>query len=296
MADTVNYFYKEKEYRHVSEPFAASSEVIGLPEHYRPRQFAFLWETALDNWKERLTQAIEQWAGNNTPNIFFRADDIGVGSCAFDALCRLFRTHEIPLALAVVPAWLSGTRCEWLFRCAPLEERLWGWHQHGWRHVNWQRTGKKSEFGDHRALEKQIRDITQGQQKMLDTFGEHALPVFTPPWNRISSPTIKVLQQLGFKGISMEMAIPRSLKPAVTMKSFRVQLDLHTRKAVNGEEDYNKLVEELVALLSKREPIGIMIHHQRMTIFAFEFLNELIRQLKDKLHARFLSFRELLEK
>lgn len=198
--------------------------------------------------------------------------------------------------MSVVPAWLSATRQKQLFCSAPLEESLWSWHQHGWRHVNWQRTGKKSEFGEQRPFEKQWRDIWRGRQKMLEIFGDQLVPVFTPPWNRLSPSTIRILQELDFKGVSTAGPLPRGLKPPVGLKNFRIQLDLHTRKERDSARDFQNLLRELTSLASKREPCGIMIHHQRMTLFAFEFLHQLLLLLKDQAQVQFLSFEEMLEK
>jgi peptidoglycan/xylan/chitin deacetylase (PgdA/CDA1 family) len=198
--------------------------------------------------------------------------------------------------MAVVPAWLSEVRRDQLFQTAPLDEPLWGWHQHGWRHINWQREGKKSEFGEQRPFEKQWRDLYQGKQKMQEIFGEHFVPVFSPPWNRLAPATLRILQELNFQAVSVAGPLPRAVRSCGTMPNFKVQIDLHTRKGKNGAADYDALVEELGTLLARRDPVGIMIHHQRMTRFAFEFMDELLNLLKNRARTRFVGFRDILEK
>jgi len=242
-----------------------------------------------------LARTLEQSPVNHVVKVFFRADDIGAGGRAFESLCQLFRFHNVPLAMSIVPAWLSAVRQRQLFDIAPLDEPLWGWHQHGWRHVNWQRSGKKAEFGDHRPFEKQWRDIWQGQQKMQTVFHEQCLPVFTPPWNRLSLATVKILQNLDFKAVSITKPLPRGLKVPLSLANFRIQLDLHTRKARDGVADFENLLTELANLIGRKEPSGIVIHHQRMTSFAFDFLNELLHLLKCQKQIELLSFREILE-
>ncbi len=268
---------------------------FGLPLHYRPRQCSAVWERPFREWRQELASALACDLGSHPPNLFFRADDIGAGGWAFHALCQLFRHHNIPLALAVVPAWLTGTRAEQLFAAAPLEEPLWGWHQHGWRHMNCQPTGEKSEFGEQRPAEKQCRDICLGLKKMTQIFGERLVPVFTPPWNRLPISTLRILQELNFKAVSMTKPFPSTIKPGIGLKNLRIQLDLHTRKAKDGRADFLHLLDELSNLLTKKEPVGIMLHHQRMPLFAFEFLNELLHCFKHKVRARFSSFADLLE-
>jgi len=197
--------------------------------------------------------------------------------------------------MAVVPAWLSPVRKRQLFQAAPLEEPLWGWHQHGWRHVNWQKTGDKSEFGEHRPYEKQWRDIWQGRRKMKECFRGFMADVFTPPWDRLSPATLRVLDQLGFKGVSMGATVPKGTKSVSALRNFRTQLHLHERDSKDAASDFQTLLEEITVLLSRKKLIGITVHHHRMTSFAFEFLEKLVLLLDRQAGCRFVGFRDLLE-
>jgi hypothetical protein len=161
--------------------------------------------------------------------------------------------------------------------------------------VNLQRTGGKSEFSEERPIEKQWRDIRQGIKKMGEIFGNRSIPVFTPPWNRLPAATLRILQELNFKAVSMTGFLPRIFKPGTGFKNLRIQLDLHTRKARDGHTDFLYLLEELSVSMTKKEPVGIMLHHHRMTPFAFEFLEELLSLFRHKLGAPCLGFEELLE-
>lgn len=268
---------------------------MNLTSLFRPRQHSPVWQAAPLDWRGTLTSFVERLEGNPLPPVFFRADDVGAGGRAFNALCEIFRSYQIPLGMAIVPAWLSDVREKQLFAAAPKEEPLWGWHQHGWRHVNWERAGKKSEFGEQRPIEKQWRDIQQGQQKMRDIFGDQLVNVFTPPWNRVSGSTLRILQELGFDGVSMGKYFPRGLRPPLTMKNLRVNLDLHTRKGKDSLKDFQDILEEMATLFARREPVGIMLHHQRMTYFAFEFLDEMLSLFKNLPGIQFVSFQEILD-
>jgi len=269
---------------------------MNLTSLFRPRQHSPLWHAALRDWRGILASCLDRFHGSPLPPIFFRADDIGAGGRAFNALCEVFRSHQVPLGMAVVPAWLSDVRARQLFEAAPREEPLWAWHQHGWRHVNWERAGKKSEFGDQRPIEKQWRDIHQGQLKMREIFGEQLVNVFTPPWNRLSAATLRIIQDLGFDGVSIGKFLPRGLRSSYTFKNLRVNLDLHTRKGKDPEKDFHDVLEELATLLGKKEPLGVMLHHQKMNYFAFEFLDELLSQLRNLPGIQFSSFREILDR
>jgi hypothetical protein len=271
-------------------------DVSGLPVHHRPRQWAAVWSRELPDWKEQLAGVIENFSSHREHLLFFRADDVGAGGRAFEVLCELFRHHGVPLNMAVVPAWLSRTRIDQLFGTTPPGEPYWSWHQHGWRHVNWQRKGKKSEFGQERPFEKQWKDIWKRKKKMVSVFGDRFTPVFTPPWNRLSAATVKILHELGFQAASLTDPFPKSCKTPHHLKNFRVRLDLHTRKAKDGAADYRTLLDEISALADKREPWGMMIHHQKMTRFAFEFLHQLLYLFREKSGVRFLKFEDMLNK
>ena len=229
-----------------------------------------------------------------SPPIFFRADDIGAPSKAFDTLCRLFRSYQTPLAMAVIPAWLSEARQEKLFQAAPLDERLWSWHQHGWRHINRQKSGDKSEFGSDRSPERQREDILQGMVKMERIFDRNFVRVFSPPWHHFSAATLKTLQQLDFKGFSTTEPFQSVLRCRHRMQYLPVRLDLHVRQATDAAADFALLLDQFSGLSKAKGPSGILINHQRMTSFAFQFLDRMIYNLKNVIKARFCSFEEML--
>ncbi len=270
-------------------------DVLGLDASYMPRKYSPVWKAPLPGWKGVLDEASARMTSAVLPPVFFRADNIGAASKAFDALCNLFRFYRVPLAIAVVPAWLSDTRQEKVFRAASVDEDLWNWHQHGWRHINWQKEGAESEFGSDRAPERQYEDILQGRTKMERIFGPNFVPVFTPPWNRFSTATLKALRKLDFKGISATAPFPPGVKSLDGIRHFSTRLDLHTRIVKNPASDFALLIDQFSGLSKMKGPAGIIIHHQQMTPFAFEFLDRMLYNLKYVIGARFSSFKEMLK-
>ena len=91
--------------------------------------------------------ASERLENKGPGHIFFRADDVAAPGEKFARLMDIFKRHQVPLCLAVVPAWLTGRRWQYLKGQGAKESSLWCWHQHGWRHVNHETDGKKQEFG-----------------------------------------------------------------------------------------------------------------------------------------------------
>lgn len=268
---------------------------LGLSGSYSPRQCSPLWKNPPTSWRADLDSAAASLGGEQLPPIVFRADDIGVSGQAFVGLCKLFRHYQIPLAMAVVPAWLSNARQDRLFNAAPMDEELWSWHQHGWRHVNWQRSGRKCEFGADRSQDRQYEDILQGRQKMERIFGRYFVPVFTPPWGSLSVATFKILHKLRFRGISLAAPLPPGVKLPVHFHCLPGRLVLHARRPKSPEEDLADLLREFSALSKHTGPSTIIIHHQRMTSFAFEFLDHLLYNLKYVIKARFISLQEMFD-
>lgn len=270
-------------------------EFPGLNSICMPRLYSPVWKSPLQGWRDMIDRVSENMASATLPPIFFRADDIGAPSKAFDTLCGVFRSHEIPLAMAVIPAWLSEARQEQLFQAAPMDEKLWSWHQHGWRHLNWQKNGRKSEFGSDRNSDCQYEDILRGSTKMERVFGPCFIRVFTAPWNCLSITAMKSLRKLNFKGISTTDTLSPGLRRCHGMLNMPVRIDLHTRDGIDAAADFSLLLEQFSNLSKARGPTGIVIHHQRMTPFAFQFLDRMLYNLRHVVKAQFCSFREMLD-
>lgn len=242
---------------------------------------ALLWSVLPTDVHHRLRRCLDKAASESLVRdrgiVFFRADDVGVPGRRFSRLVDLFRGHQVPLTLAVVPAWLTKLRWQRLLELCGRDRDLWSWMQHGWRHLNHEPHGKKLEFGPSRPFSRKRKDLRLGFQRLSTLMGENLLPAFTPPWNRCDHETISALQELGYKALSRSWgAQPPS--PA-EVPDFPITVDLHTRKEKDAEISWQSLFKELGDSLS-RGFCGIMIHHQRMNDEAFDFLDLLLRSLK----------------
>lgn len=227
-----------------------------------------------------LDRGIGAWRGSapahNRIQLFFRADDTGVPSERFTKLIRLFQKHQLPLCLAVVPAWLTDSRAQQLLQLTGSDSRQWCWHQHGRLHKNFEPHGKKQEFGPARAYGEVRHHLRLGQERLQRILGQQFSPYFTPPWNRCSLATVRALQSLGFLGISRFAGA----KPEVAgiLPDIPVNVDLHTRKEATPDLAAAALFFELQSALAGGS-CGIMIHHQLMNDNAFYLLDLLLAEL-----------------
>lgn len=211
--------------------------------------------------------------------VFFRADDIAVPSENFSKLISLFSHYKMPLSLAVVPAWLTHQRWKQIKNFTDVFSSLWCWHQHGWRHVNHSLKGKKYEFGQHRSILQIQDDLKNGMNRLRKIMGENFYPVFTPPWNRCDENTLNQLKRLGYKAVSRNSG--SKLINNEQISEYNVNVDLHTRKEKDSKTGWNNLFGELRHAVAGGL-CGIMIHHQLMNDYAFDFIKYLFQAIENQ--------------
>lgn len=260
----------------------------------RPVHISSLWQSAWPDLYPALDRAIHKGmqATTHTACVYFRADDIAVPGQRNTALFRVFEQHGTPLCAAVVPAWLTEKRWQHLQSLTAQSPHLWAWHQHGWRHVNHEPASRrKCECGN--AREKAVvRDIQQGADRLRRMLGKSFVPVFTPPWNRMSCQALAALAPAGLVAVS-RADTTRPPCPA-NCPDFPVHLDLHTRRAPCPHTDRQNLLDELTTGLAQGS-LGIMLHHQRMNRHALHFLDTLLPLLARHARIRTVHFAHLLE-
>ena len=231
-------------------------------------------------------------AAGRSVNIFFRDDDVDWNEGALRQLLSTFiRTHA-PVNLEIIPARLSRFAIRHLRARQRDYPGLFELNQHGWRHVNHEREGRKCEFGASRCFEQQLEDIANGQMLMNDAFDEAWSPVFTPPWNRCTEATFRALDQLGFAALSKDRG-----KQAIAEYKFReisITLDLYRWKGEPAMKSPEQIVSELISQMNELDTIGIMLHHKVMDAAAFSLLEQVIEALRHSPSVRFHTFQSLL--
>lgn len=211
-------------------------------------------------------------------NIFFRADDIGVPGKQFFRLIDIFSQFEVPLALAVVPVWITPKRWEILKNKSAGHAGLWCWHQHGWRHANHELTGKKQEFGPIRSKNTLKKDLLRGNDRMESILGNDYFRAFTPPWNRCGNSCLELLKENGYHAISRSNGAQPPAPHGLI--DVQVNVDLHTIKTPDPSQGWQTLFNTLEESIVTGS-CGIMIHHQRMNDNAFTFLKLFLKRIQN---------------
>lgn len=227
----------------------------------------------------RLSAALEQrQATRHVVDIFFRDDDVDVDEGTLHALLDVFLSRGIPLNLEVIPGTLTADAVAQLERYRCAQPRGFELHQHGWRHTNHERTGRKCEFGASRGVDAQRADIAAGKARMDAAFGPGWFPAFTPPWNRCTHDTFAALEQLGFRVLSKD----RGAHPLAGYRWREVSttLDLYTWRSGAALKPPAEIVDALTAQLQADAPIGVLLHHKVMDQAAFGLVAQLLDELR----------------
>jgi len=258
------------------------------------RPVSAIYLTEFRDLSEQLASSINRGVERCTssPQLFFRADDIGIPSKSFSHLIQCFTTHAAPLCLAAVPVWTTKDRLQQLRREVTARSTQWFWHQHGYAHYNHETKGKKQEFGDSRTADSINSNLKKGKNRLEELLGKDFHPVFTPPWNRCNETTLKSLAANGFIAVSRSLGV---LPYATFLPDFQVNVDLHTRKETDPQSGLHNFLAELEDGLASGR-CGIMLHHQRMNRRSFHFLDTLLEEISKNSPIGTVHFGDLLKR
>lgn len=226
---------------------------------------------------------LEEWgaasgnAGQAVP-IFLRDDDIDDDEETLRELLDISLARGVPVNLEIIPNGLTEAGMRLIADHKRFTPDLVELDQHGWQHVNHEREGRKCEFGPSRSYAQQYDDIAQGKALLETTFAELFTPVFTPPWNRYTADTLRVLHELGFAGFSaLYKDGPVS---GYDFQDLSVTLDLYCWKGGAAMKAPALLVADLIQQIGGGAPIGLLLHHKVMDADAFAFLDGLLAELR----------------
>jgi peptidoglycan/xylan/chitin deacetylase (PgdA/CDA1 family) len=194
--------------------------------------------------------------------IWWRDDDAGRDTAAFDALLALAERTGRPLALAVVPAWLEATVTAKIRAAAEVHVL-----QHGWDHADHAPCGaKRIELGGLISEQSSSQNLAAGKALLERAFGERFLPVLVPPWNRIDERCLNALCRLGFKAVSGFANDRRGAACGLVQVNARVDvIDWRNDRRIKSTA---RIEAEIRSLLAQPEvgSIGLLSHHLDMTL------------------------------
>jgi hypothetical protein len=225
------------------------------------------FDTELDHWT----------AEGRRAGFWWRDDDAVTATPALDRLLAI--ADDTPIALAVIPAEAREALARRLDGVTTVNVV-----QHGWRHANHAPAGdKKSELGLHRPLRVRLEELAHGRDRLAALFGTQALPVLTPPWNRLAADLVPHLPKIGFRGLSTIGPRPAAeLLPGLRVVNTHVDLlNWANRRGCIGETAaLGAIVDHLVARrlgeADPDEPTGLLTHHLVQDAATGEFLRRFV--------------------
>lgn len=251
---------------------------------------------AVDAARTRLVTALDEVvARGRRLELWWRDDDAVEPGPALDRLLDLSRRLAAPLALAVIPRDCRDELAQRISR-EPTVRVL----QHGFAHANHAPPGdRKIELG-HAPLAMILEELRIGADRLARVFGDRALPVLVPPWNRIDEPVVQRLPALGFEGLSTFRPRARAF-PVEGLVQVNTHWDPIAWRAGGGLADRVSLLDALAerawqaaaGRTDPGEPFGILTHHLVQDGWTWRFLEEVLTLLVGRGRAVFRDPAEL---
>jgi hypothetical protein len=252
---------------------------------------------------ERLEGELDRWP-SGTATVWWRDDDAGAASPAFDRLVGLAATSGVPLGLAVVPAWLEAPVAARIL-AAPAGVRVL---QHGWAHQNHEPPGpdgaraKPAELGRARPVAAALAELALGWARLTALVPTRLGAALVPPWNRIAPAVWQALPGAGYRVLSTFG--PRAAAAGdVGLRVLNTHVDPIRWRAGKGfggaawtlDQLTTHLVDRRVGRVDATEPTGLLTHHRDLTPAAWACLDELLGRLRRHPAVDFPALDRLLE-
>ncbi|NYZ13048.1 hypothetical protein HL658_10825 [Azospirillum sp. RWY-5-1] len=243
-------------------------------------------DRAPDGW-DALAAELDLWAAAGRPaTLWWRDDDATAPGAALDRLLELGARHDVPVALAVIPARAQPALADALRGAAVL--------QHGWSHANHAPLGaKKCELGDDRPVEAVTAELAEGWRRLSALVGPALLPVLVPPWNRIAPAVSAALPGLGFRALSTDREHDAAVPGLAQVNTHLDPVDwrhgggfLGTAAALAGAIDH--LRARRLGTVPDR-PTGLLTHHLAMDGATWDFVDRLLAVTAGHSAARWLA-------
>lgn len=230
-----------------------------------------------------LTQELSHWRRENLPlPLWWRDDDAVVDTLALTRLNALAVDTGLSVHVAVIPDLVEPSLIPMI-----LEHPAFIPVTHGWRHQTHAPEGaKKAEFGHMRA--EAATELAQGFTRMSGAFGRALVPLFVPPWNRITSDLMPALSAAGYAGLSTYG--PRAtVHASAGITQINTHIDPIFWRGDRGLVPCDVLLSAIVNILRDRrsgaaditEPLGLLTHHLVHTHGVWDFAGDLVRVLLD---------------
>lgn len=247
----------------------------------------------MTDWTDLQTELDAWQSAGRTAALWWRDDDAVQPSPPLDHLLAISAGHQVPVALAVIPANTGATLRNHLAAHAADAWVL----QHGWAHVDHSANGaRQNEYGPERPIAVRVDELAAGWRKLTEF--RRAWPALVAPWNRIDPELIPALPQAGLAGVSTLGPRPAA-DAAPGVRQVNVHVDImnwQTRRFAGDDAALGQLLAHLRArrdgAADASEPTGVMTHHSFHDEEAWSFIGALLAATRPHPAARWLTAAE----
>ena len=233
---------------------------------------ADLWEAL--SWAS-LDRELRHWGrAERSARLWWRDDDARGTTPALARLIALSTAHDAPLLLAVTPdgdaAGLAATTQTGRVFLA----------QHGTDHRD-RGVVEACQFAPDDSVETIVAALREGRARLERLTG--FLPVYVPPWNRLSGAQIAALPHAGFLGVS---AAGPSLEGPDELQRIDIHLDIlrwgppRFRGTASALRRLKRALRRRRLACAWNEPVGVLTHHLDHDEAAWTFLERLLLRLR----------------
>lgn len=241
--------------------------------------------------RDQFLRTLDTYARDGrTALLWLRDDDAIEPTEALSRLLDLSVEWEAPMTIAAIPAHATVALADLLKQMPQISVAV-----HGWDHVNHApTTAKKQELGLHRGEATVLSTLEKGINRIDALFGDQAISLLVPPWNRIAPELIPHLPALGYAALS----VFGPERPESPLPLVNTHLDVIDWKGSRGGRPVDDLYEEAAAHLetatAREVPLGILTHHLVHDDAAWRFLDDLFELTANHPACRWVSVRELI--
>ena len=241
--------------------------------------------------RQQFIEMLDTYAeGGRMVQLWLRDDDAIEPTPALSQLLDLSERWDAPLTIAAIPAHATTALAELLQELPLISVAV-----HGWDHTNHAPASeKKQELGLHRGDATVLARLADGLERITNLFGDRAVPLLVPPWNRIAQPLLGHLTSLGYEALSV-FGPERAETP---VRLVNTHVDIIDWKGSRGGRPMDILYAEAAARLNggktQATSIGILTHHLVHDDAAWEFLDDFFELTAKHPSCRWIPVRELM--
>lgn len=213
--------------------------------------------------------------------ILLRDDDVYTLDALFLKTFNFCLEEKIPVIYGVIPGIIEPQTALFLRKQKETHGSLIDLVQHGWKHKNYSKKGKRHEFGKKRNFASQQKDISSGYMRMKEEFGNAFTPAFIPPFHDYDANTLRCLRASRIRLFSAGIPISQFRKKSgLLYVPAQVSINTYDDSFRSMPLSFSSIVKKTAYYLWQNKIVGIYFHHSTLKKHNFDIFVKYARFLK----------------